>query len=102
MTLVTKSSTSYGVTGRQEKPVPTTSDSLGDLVCFHSFERGAFTLFVPARNELSWPFLFSLMAHYSHLSPISVVLENCKPHFHAGFLSLGAPHEEELHDVSMV
>lgn len=39
-------------------------------------------------SELSWPFLLILTAHYSHLSSISVALENCKAHFHVGCLSL--------------
>lgn len=45
-------------------------------------EKSIFILSVPLLSELSWTFLLILMAHYSHLSPISVVLENCESHFY--------------------
>lgn len=58
------------------------------LTRVYSLERGVFILSVPLLSELSWPFPLILMAHYAHLSPISVVLENCKSHFHVGSLCL--------------
>lgn len=46
-------------------------------------------LSISSLSEPSWSFLFTLMAHCSALSLISVVLENCKSHFHVGFHCLG-------------
>lgn len=61
---------------------------LGAISCSCPFERGTFILPLSLLSELSWPFLLILMAHYSHLSSISVAPENCKAHFHLGCLSL--------------
>lgn len=68
--------------------VPSLSEPSGNLACSWLFERGSHFV-ISSLSELSWSFLSTLMAHYSDLSLISVVLENCESHFHVGFHCLG-------------
>ena len=91
MVLTVYPSISLGVQQGLEKDVTLHllfSWELEAISCSCPFERGTFILSLSLLSELSWPFLLILMAHYSHLSSISVVLENCKAHFHVGCLSL--------------
>lgn len=64
------------------------SEPSGNLTYSWLFERGSHFV-ISSLSELSWSFLSTLMAHYSDLSLISVVLENCKSHFPVGFHCLG-------------
>lgn len=68
--------------------VPSLSEPSGNLTCSWLFERGSHFV-ISSLSELSWSFLSTLMAHYSDLSLISVVLEDCKSHFPVGFHCLG-------------
>lgn len=70
--------------------VPSLSEPSGNLTCSWLFERGSHFV-ISSLSEPSWSFLTTIMAHYSQLSLVSVILENCESHFHVGFHCLGLP-----------
>ena len=82
----------FGSHSRDRKKMsPSNSDSHGNQKIFLAhvpLKEAPSFLSLPLLSEPSSPFLLILMAHYSHLSSISVVLQNCKAHFHVGCLCL--------------